>query len=482
MDDVSGGNLLAYAALLAWPILSIPLYRLTSISKATAWTILGALLFLPPHVAIKVPMLPAIDKASIGSVCALLGCLFFSSSSARTSVRFGAAAVLAAIFVLSPVVTSALNNDAISIGVLTLPGVGYYDGVSTLLSQLISLIPFYVGARFLNRTSDVENVLHTLAIGGLIYTIPMLFEIRMSPQLSQWIYGTFSSSYAVEARYGGYRPVVFMTNGLEASFLLSTSFIAAAALAKARCRLFGVRFTPFAAYVELVLVMSKSAGALIYSILAVPATQWWRPKTQIRIALVIATTTVVYPVLRMYDWIPTNQMVQFVSSVNEDRSRSLKVRLDQEERLLNHASERLWFGWGRYGRNRVYDETGYDITITDGQWIITLSQFGIVGFFAQFGLLTLPVFVSMLSLKAIPDMRGKRLLGALVLILSITAFEQLPNASINPWSWLVAGVLFGVHRRIKATLPQTLRRRPSLTSRVHTEAVGTRLESASERY
>ena len=83
------------------------------------------------------------------------------------------------------------------------------------------------------------------------------------------------------------------------------------------------------------------------------------------------------------------------ASFSSDRSGSLEFRFDNEEKLLQHASNRFWFGWGRYGRNRVFDEdTGQDTTVTDGRWIITLGCFGFLGFLAEFGLLVLPIFAA----------------------------------------------------------------------------------------
>ena len=43
--------------------------------------------------------------------------------------------------------------------------------------------------------------------------------------------------------------------------------------------------------------------------------------------------------------------------------------------------------------------TGRDISITDGHWIITMGQFGIVGFIAEFGLLGFSVLRAAGSLK-----------------------------------------------------------------------------------
>jgi hypothetical protein len=81
--------------------------------------------------------------------------------------------------------------------------------------------------------------------------------------------------------------------------------------------------------------------------------------------------------------------------------------------------------------------------VTDGLWILTLGTFGIVGFVAQFGLLTLPVFRVRKVIGLVKSSGEKTLLSSLTLIVAIAAIEQLPNASITPWNWLLAGILLG---------------------------------------
>src|ERR1700733_4674618 len=69
--------------------------------------------------------------------------------------------------------------------------------------------------------------------------------------------------------------------------------------------------------------------------------------------------------------------------------------------------------------------------------------YGLLGFVAQFGLLTLPIFKSRNAIKKLQDPSDRLLLSALALLVSITIVEQLPNDSISPWSWLLAGALLG---------------------------------------
>jgi hypothetical protein len=111
---------------------------------------------------------------------------------------------------------------------------------------------------------------------------------------------------------------------------------------------------------------------------------------------------------------------------------------------LGHARERIWFGWGRFGRNRVYHGwQGRDSSVTDGYWIIILGTFGLVGFLAVFGLLAFTVLRAAMALRFAQTTRDSELLAALALIVAINMIDLLPNASISPWTWLLAGALLG---------------------------------------
>jgi len=70
-----------------------------------------------------------------------------------------------------------------------------------------------------------------------------------------------------------------------------------------------------------------------------------------------------------------------------------------------------------------------------------MGQFGIVGFFALFGLLSLPVFRAAGALRHTRSEPERMFLSCLALIVALTVVEQIPNSSISPWSWLLAGVL-----------------------------------------
>lgn len=443
---MTNGNLFAAIAILTWPIVAFLLYATRPLPQATLWTVLGGFLLLPAGVAIKIEMIPAIDKFSVPNLCALAGVMLMAKGSLRARGPWGFTELLLACLVVSPLVTSILNNDAILVGGRVLPGVGPYDGISAMLSQIFLVLSFVVGRRVFRRTPAIDAVLGTTLAAGLLYSLLMLFEVRFSPQLATWIYGFTPASFAVEMRYGGYRPVVFMQNGLTAAFFLATSFVAAVALGQARAAMpMAARPGLVQVYLGAVIVLCKSAGALVYSVAAAAMIRWLSPRAQMRVAVACVLIGLCYPMLRFTEQFPTGLLLEAAGTVNQERADSLAFRFREEEQLLAHAAERMFFGWGRYGRNRIYsEESGDDASVTDGMWIITLGQFGLVGFFAQFGLLSLPVFRAYGALKRLPTRAGRIMLAGLAMTVAFSVIEQLPNASISSWTWLQAGALLGI--------------------------------------
>ena len=442
----------AITAIFAWPLVAAALYLAKPPVEATLWTILGGLLLLPATFVLKIPMIPGLDKTSVPNLCAFVAYLSLAIPSSRKLSELRGAGILAALYVLGPALTSAFNNDAILVGTRLLPGVGLYDGVSALLSQLIILLPFFIGRRLLQGPSDTEAILRVLAIAGLLYSIPVLVEVRMSPQLSNWIYGFFPSGMASEARYGGFRPVVFMANGLAAAFFMATSFLAATALWRTRTAITPVPPAALSGFLTVIIIFCKSAGALTYTVLGGLMVRLMTPKTQLRVAVFLVSIGLFYPALRVTDLFPDRAVLEVASVFSYDRADSLRFRFDQENHLLDRAMQRPVLGWGRYGRSRVYDdESGSDTSFTDGAWIITLGQFGLLGFLAQFGLLALPVFRAWSAFDHAKSERDRIYLAALALIVALTFVEQLPNSSVSSWSWLLAGALLGRAEYLKAT-------------------------------
>src|SRR5437763_2634320 len=183
----------ANAALLGWPLVAIFLFARLTLVQATIWTVLGGFLLLPANAVIKFDMIPQLDKSSVPNLCALAGCIAVGGNRFRLWSRFGAIELLILIYLLVPIITSAQNGDPVTVGDTFLPGVGFYDAISTVLSQTIGLIPLILGRQLIRSTEDLTEVFYALVVGALLYSVPMLIEVRMSPQIDAWVYG-FSGS------------------------------------------------------------------------------------------------------------------------------------------------------------------------------------------------------------------------------------------------------------------------------------------------
>jgi hypothetical protein len=475
-------NLFAIFAVVAWPLASICFYRAMPVTKATIWTILGAYMLLPVGTSFKLEMVPLLDKDSIPSLCALFGCLVTTRQRLRLSQNFGVTEILIATLLISPVITSLLNSDPIVVGSTVLPGVGIYDGLSALLTQFIVLIPFFLGRQLFRNAGDLLDVLKALAIAGLLYSLPLLFEIRFSPQLHFWFYGYISSDFIQEMRQdGSFRPMVFMGHGLAACFFAMTTVVASAALWRLRIRIFQFSAGAITPYLGFVLILCKSGAALVYGIFLVPMVRLAKPSLQTRVALLLAILALCYPILRMAEIFPTDATAELATKFSEDRAQSLKFRFDQEEQLLGKAAERPFFGWGRFGRNRVLKEDyrgiGYDTSVTDGLWIITFGQFGLFGFLSEFGLLAFSVFRAAKAMKATRSVEESIPLGAVALIVAVNMIELLPNSTLRPLTWLIAGsllgwseakLMIGRNKKAYAALPLSSRSRvPFATKSAH---------------
>jgi len=455
MDEINA-NWLAYGALLIWPVVALYLYSRLPVGQATLWTVLGGYLLLPAELSIKFKMVPAFNKETIPNLAALAGCALYTRRLPRFFRGLGLAEILVLLILIGPFVTSLLNGDTIRIGNTVLPGVGAYDAGSTMIFEFFFMLSFFIGREFLRSDHDSFQTLRIMVIAGLAYSLPLLFELRMSPSLSYWIYGYYARSIVTEFRDGGFRPVVFLTNGLTLAFFIMTTAVAAAALWRIRSRIGRWPASVFTGYLSSILILCKTLGALTYGIVAVPLVRWVTPRAQLRVACILVTIALAYPLLRLDDLVPTASILEVVRVVSVDRADSLDTRFVNEEQLLQHAWERPWFGWGRYGRSRVYNGwLGADSSITDGYWIIVLGQFGIVGFIGTFGLLALSVYRAAAALRFVNGMREAICLSALSLIVAFNIVDLLPNASNSCWLWLLTGALFGRAEALRAKSKQT---------------------------
>jgi len=439
------GNGFAYLVLALWPLLAIHWYKKKSIQTATLWTILGGFMFLPVKTEVDLPMIPALGKHTIPVVSALIGCWFIKNQHISYIKELGKIKYLVILLIITPFITSTLNGDVLIIGDRFIKGLTYYDGLSAMINQFLLITPFFIGRQFFKTYDDHLLMFKLLVVAGLLYSLLMLFEIRMSPQLHTWIYGYFPhSSFGQQIRDGGFRPVVFMGHGLLVSFFTFVVLFSAIILWNNRIKTRTIPPSVASCCLFVVLVLCKSVASLLYGLFAFTILKVVKPKAQYKVAIILVCLAMFYPAMSIMNVFPHQAISNIATSYDKERAQSLIFRFDNEQRLLNHGRERFFFGWGGWGRNRVYsEETGRDISVTDGGWIITFGQFGLFGFIAVYGLLGFVVFQAAKASRFVVVENEQKLLSAHAVLVGIIMVNQLPNNALAPWLWLLVGVLFG---------------------------------------
>jgi hypothetical protein len=272
----------------------------------------------------------------------------------------------------------------------------------------------------------------------------MLIEVRLSPQINTWVYGFFQHDFSQMMRYGGFRPVVFLPHGLWAAFFALMTLVAAVGLWRFGPPQRRASYMAAAGYLGVVLLLCKSAAVVVYAALLLPTVRLLSVRHQIRIAAALALFAVLFPLLRGADLVPVDWVVAQAEAVSEERAGSLQFRIDNEDALLARASERPLFGWGGWGRNLIHDPySGELVSTTDGRWIIVIGTLGWCGYVVEFGLLALPLVLLARQVRRVPAPAISPYVGPLALILGINMIDMLPNATLIPFTWLLAGAMLG---------------------------------------
>jgi len=431
-------NMIAYGALLVWPLITLVIFATVSPRKAIIWSLLLGYLLLPVRTAFDFPGVPALDKTSIANMSAMIGAMMFSSRPILRLPREWWLTGLMGVYIASPMATVIGNPEPLIYGDVVLQGLRPYDAFSAAAYKAIDLIPFVLGYNLLDRNEDRREVLRALVIAALGYSVLMLVEVRLSPQLHNWIYGFFPHSFGQQIRGDGFRPVVFLGHGLLVAIFSSMAVVSAAYLAKRREPLFGLPPTVTLLYLVVILALCRSFGALVLAVSALAAIFLLRGRQISHVCAIGALIVLCYPMLRGADIVPVQALADQVKGVSAERAASFQVRIDNENALLGRASERPLLGWGGFGRNRVYDNaTGKDLSVTDGTWVIIIGTYGWVGYLASFGLICLPLITRGWRRRSQNDAVG----ATLSLVLLLNLLDLLPNSSLGPLTWLFAGML-----------------------------------------
>ena len=437
-------NALAYAALALWPVVSFVLFRRLPVGRALIASLLIAYLFLPPPPAeFNLPLLPALNKETLPGAVAVLLCLILYRDTLDFIPKSPVIRALLILYIISPLLTVLTNPEPVFYGTFGLPGLRLREAVGMIVLQAMLILPFLMARAYLRSDADLRDLLLALLIGGLAYSVPMLLEVRLSPQINVWVYGFFQHDFAQMMRFGGFRPIVFLYHGLWVAFFTLTAVMASLALMKGENGRQVVVYGAAAIYLIAVLILCKSVASLLYALALVPLILLFGQRMQLRVALLLAVMALVYPAAKGLHLVPQGKLMQIAGEIDEERAASLKFRFDNESILLDRASEKPLFGWGMWGRNHVLDEhSGQIVTVTDGRWIILIGMFGWLGFLAEFGLLTVPIIL-MWQRHHGQTAPISPYVGPVCLILAINIIDLIPNATITPLTWLFAGAILG---------------------------------------
>ncbi|MCF8484202.1 MAG: hypothetical protein K9G71_03250 [Rhodobacteraceae bacterium] len=453
------GNQIAYMMLYLWPVVAWALYTRLDPARALVWTILGGYMVLPPLTAIDLPMVPDFDKYSIPNLAAAAAVVFLLKERFSLWPSSLLARMLIMLYVLSPFATVLSNGDRMFFEHASLPAMRIYDSLAAVAGQFIVLLPFFMARKYLATPKAQRAVLVGLVTAGVIYSLPMAWEARMSPQINLMIYGFFQHDFSQAVRFGGYRPFVFMPHALWVAFFALMCLLASITLF--RIGPAAVRHKQFLVmlYLIFVVLICRSAGVWVYALLIGPLILIAPRRLQLTIAAVMAAVVITYPLLRGLHLVPVDDILAFATKMNEERGLSLAFRITNEDLLLAHAAERPWFGWGGYGRSLLHDPISGQISvIADGGWVITLGVYGWLGYIAEFGLLALPVFLIWREARHVKGAEVSPYASTLALILAANLFDMLPNDTLIPFTWLLAGALTGYAEALAAARQEKTRR------------------------
>lgn len=434
-------NIIAYVAIYIWPLITFYLIRRYGVANGCLLSLMGGYMFLPAGLSINLPGIPAFDKFTITTMSFIA--LFFLMGKKIGFANLPKTMKLVFIaFVISPLFTALANNHSY----LFLPGLKVYDGLSDSASNFLTILPLLIGLRYFSSYERQLTMFKYFVIAGVIYGLLTLYEVRMSPQLHRQLYGYFPHSWLQQVREGGFRSIVFMGHGLLVAMFLAVCIGFTATMHQLKMKVLPIATGLIVIGMLIALIFQKSSASLIYGAFLLVMIMFFSNKRIHQVSLLIAVLYLTYPILSATNLFPHKFLVELAESFSPERAQSLEYRFENEKLLLQHADTKPIFGWGGWGRNRVYDiETGKDISTTDGKWILTLGIRGWFGFFAEAFFITVPLWLAF-NLQRKSDFltrKQAKLLSSHALVVAVILLDQMPNASMNPLYWLLVGSLLG---------------------------------------
>lgn len=431
------GNALVPLMMYSWIPIVLYIYLRYPAQRAVIICFILATLFLPVA-SINFPGIPDITKMSATSYGILLATAIYDSER-FSKFKFSWIDIPMVLWAVVSPFMSSITND-----------LGPYDGFSQALNGAVVWgIPYFLGRLYLGSLEGMKQLAIGIFIGALVYVPFCWYESRTFSSLHTLVYGVNTGrDMAQSFRYGGYRPQVFMEHGLMLGVWLMTACLMGLVLWRTGIvkRFWNLPIGVLMGILLLTFVAARSTGAYMLFLLgAVILFIAWRFRN-VWIVWVLIAGICYYLFLGASGTFPNKQIIGTMSQFfNADRVGSLQFRFDNEEILGVKARQRMLFGWGGFGRNRVFDEMGEDTTITDSLWIIAFGVNGVFGLASMTASILLPSIVFLVRYPARlwknPNVAPAAALAVCVVLYML---DCVLNAMVNPIFMLAAGGLASI--------------------------------------
>ena len=426
--------------LFGWVPFTIFLFFTQKPHRAVLISLIGGWLLLPTA-DYNLPGIPAYGK-NVAISLGLISGGWFSGQRGKAEFKLRIYDLPMVLWCLSPIPTSLINH------------LGFYDAMSGFYGQVFGWgIPYFTGRIYFKNDEALKDLCRGIVIGGIIYAALCLYEIRMSPQLSNTFYGFFPHEWRQHKRYGGWRPIVFMQHGLMVAVWMATAASASFWLWRSRAveRIMGIPMFLVTTLLIITALLCKSANGWIALALGCGGYFIYRRNKSNGFLVLLLLFVPFYIGLRITGTLTMEDMVLLAGKIfDSERTGSLGIRLYQEDLFTLRALESPVFGWGGYSRGwPVNPETGEKlIGMVDAMWIIVFSSKGFFGIGTLVvGMLMGPWVILRATAKKRVKESGLSEMMAVMLSLIVTLFmvDSLFNGMVNPIYIMISGALLCWH-------------------------------------
>ena len=422
-------NIVAFSVICAWIPIILGMFALFPPRRAVIAAFIIGYLFLP-DLNWHFPTIPDVNKVTLTEVGVILGSLLLDGGR-LFAVKLRWIDLVWLILCLCPIVSSLTN------------GLGIMDGFAMSMTVITKWgLAYWIGRAYFTDWEGARELALGIILGGIAYAPLCWWEIRMSPQLHYQIYGWLFMSFRRDSSLFGFRPNVFLADGLTVTMFMGVTAVLAywAWMTHSPKKLLGMPMWAIALGLVVTTVFCKALGGVTLMMVGIGVLSLLRwPKTKVAVLLLIAVAPLYMVVRSSGEW-TGQRLVEWAGAISEERAKSLEFRLKNEDPLAAKALEQPWFGWAGWGRSHVFDSEGNDTTINDGLWLIILGEHGIVGLAS---LVILVLGSALLMWRYLPTRYWTdpacAAPAALAVVIVLYMIDSLFNATLNPVATLAVG-------------------------------------------